>query len=234
MVSNSNNIGEGTLNGGVWVVSSSAYKANGFNVMPQNFERACVNFAARRSIEPTWFNAQDNYHYPDEHNPKYYEFVNDSIVFTLFDNASYQAAYRNDQWSNTNISGKWANQWFWIPIEYVKEQVENDSKLRPIYNDLRGDNDRYVALEIKKRNFSNEANEVLKAAKQVWLETLKERPLLFDDYPEYYLEAWDARWFQIKQINRLYPVESYKIFQTNFAILKNKIINRVYELQMLI
>lgn len=233
MVSNSNNVGEGTWNGGVWLVSGSAYKANGFNVMPENFERACVNFAARRSISPTWYNAQNNYHYPDITDDNYSEFVNDSIVFTLFENASYQAAYRNPKWSNTNVQGKWANEWFWLTLDEVKEEVEDDTELIPIYDDMRGDHDRYVALEIQKREFSDEAQEVLRIAKLVWKDTLTKRSLMFDDFPEYYLEAWDAGWFQIKKINERYPSEHYDEFKKAFQKLKEKISKNVYKLGML-
>lgn len=234
MVSNANSIAKGTINNGVYVLSGSAYEANGFNVMPQNFDRACVNFAARRAVNTTWVNAQDNFHYPNKEDNNYEEFVNDSMVFTLFDNASDQAAYRNSKWSNTNVPGKWANQWFWLPINYVKSKVEDNSDLFPIYNDLRGDTDRYVALEIQKRKFSNEAREVLKVASQVWLNTLEKRSLLFDDYPEFYLKAWDAGWFQIKQINKLYPTKSYELFKEKFNKLKNKINNNIYLFKMLV
>lgn len=234
MVSNSNNIGEGTWNSGVWIVSGSAYKGHGFNVMPCNFDRACVNFAARRAIKPTWYNEQDNYHFPDINALGYQEFVNDSLVFSLFENASYQAAYRNKRWSNTNIPGKWANQWFWLPMEYVKDKVESNPNLSSIYNDLRGEQDRFVALEIQKRIFSKEAQEVLNNAKYVWLETLENRALLFDDYPEYYLESWDAGWFQIKQVNRQYPAKEYVRFQESFNLLRDKINKQVYDLKMLL
>lgn len=233
MVSNSNNIGEGTTNSGVWLVSASAYKGHGFNVMPENFERACVNFAARRAITPKWYNDQDNYHYPDMNSNVYDEFVNDSIVFTLFENASYQAAYRNPKWSNTIVQGRWANQWFWLTLDEVKEEVEDNPKLVSIYDDMRGDQDRFVALEIKKRNFSNEAKEVLRLAKLVWKDTLTKRPLMFDDFPEYYLNAWDAGWFQIKKINERYPSKHYQEFKIAFQKLKEKISKNVYRLGML-
>lgn len=233
MVSNSNNIGEGTTNSGVWLVSGSAYKANGFNVMPENFDQACVNFTARRAIAPTWYNEQDNYHAPDTSNPKYQEFVNDALVFTLFENASYQAAYRDEDWSNTNVPGKWANQWFWLPISFVKEHIENDSRLSPIYDDLRGDQDRFVAKEIAHRSFSSEAQAVLNMAEKVWLETLPNRAMLFEDYPKYYLEAWDAGWFQIKQVNHLYPADSYEQFRECFDQLKKKVNQSIYDLGML-
>lgn len=232
MVSNSDNIGEGFR--GVWLVTSSAYKGHGFNVIPENFDRACVNFAARRAIDPIWYHNQDNYYRPDVTNPLFSEFVNDALIFTLFENSSFQVAYRNPEWSNTGVTGKWANQWFWLPIDYVREEVEDNPKLRLIYNDLRGDGDRFVAKKIMERNFSSEAQAVLNSANKVWRQTLKSRSAMFDDYPEFYLNAWDAGWYQIKRINELFPASGYDEFKRKFEILKNKIANNVYELGMLI
>lgn len=233
-VSNSNNIGEGTWNGGVWLVSGSAYKGHGFNVMPANFERACVNFAARRVVEPTWYNAQDNYKAPDISNPLYNELVNDALVYSIFESESYQTALREPAWTNMGIPGKWANQWFWLPYEYVKEEVSSISDLLPIYDDMRGDTDRFVAKEIQKRDFSKEATKVLENAKLVWKDTLEYRGQMFDDSPEYYLQAWDAGWFQVKRINNLFPSAYYEDFQNSMNILKDKILQRIYNLEMLV
>ncbi|MFT8993202.1 MAG: hypothetical protein ABF991_12775 [Liquorilactobacillus hordei] len=232
MVNNSNNVGEGTWNGGVWIVSGSAYKGHGFNVLPNNFERACVNFAARRSVIPTWINAQDNFSLPNISSPLYLEFVNDAIIYTLFDNASYQAAYRNQQWTNTTITGKWANQWFFMEMDEMSK-LANLYNNRIIYNDLRGDQERFVYKEIAKRSFSKEAQDVLKNARTVVTQTFPARKQVIDDSPELYLDAWDAGWFQIKQLNKLMPVSSYAEFSKSFKSLKTKIANNIYELNML-
>lgn len=231
MVSNSDNIGESLR--GVWLVTSSAYKAHGFNVMPENFERACVNFAARRAINPLWYHNQDNFYRPNEISSSFKEFVNDSLIFTLFDNASYQVAYRNPDWSNTAVAGKWANQWFWLPVDYVRQEVEDKPSLRVIYDDLRGDDDRFVARRIMQRNFSTEAKAVLDSANKIWKQTLDSRAFMFYDYPDFYLNAWDAGWYQIKRINELFPAPTYDEFKKNFTILKEKIAKGVYQLGML-
>lgn len=232
MVSNSNNVGEGILNSGVWVVSSSAYKGHGFNVLPENFDRAVVNFAARRSIDANWVNDQDNFEVPNVSDRKYSEFVNDSLVYTLFDSASYQAAYRNQQWTNTTIKGKWANQWFFMGIDEMSK-LANLYNNRIIYNDLRGDQERFVYKEITKRSFSLEAQTVLQNARTVVKQTFPARKQAIDDSPELYLDAWDAGWFQIKQLNKLMPVSSYIDFNESFKNLKTKISNNVYDLNML-
>lgn len=135
-------------------------------------------------------------------------------------------------YSNCNYPDKWINEWFWIPIDQVKKEL-NRLNIIMIFNDARTDYDRYVAKEIKNRRFSKEAAAVLDLATQVWLDTLPYRELVIRDKPNLMLEAWDAGWYQIKQIAKLYPVDSYNEFREKFEILKEKISKNVYELGML-
>lgn len=233
LVFNSDNVGEGTNNGGVWLTSGSAYKGNGLNVMPKGLDRAVVGFAARRAVTPTWYNAQDNFEFPNIQSKRYSEFVNDALVFSLFDNASNQAAYRNPAWSNCRIPGKWINQWFWLPKEKVLEEIENNASMRIMYEDIRTDENRYVAEKLAKAKLSVAAQHVLNSATQVWKDTLKYRPQMSNDEPDLYLNAWDAGWYQIKQVHKRYPSPHYAEFREAFLHLKQRIEDTVYELGML-
>ncbi|MBT9671115.1 hypothetical protein GPK34_03605 [Secundilactobacillus kimchicus] len=233
MVSNSNNVGEGTFNGGVWVVTGSAYKGHGFNVTRENFDRSVVNFAARRSISANYVNAQDNYKFPQVKGEKYTEFVNDSLIYSLFDGESYQAAYRNPNWSNTNEPGKWANQWFWLGVEKVRQCALSKNQ-RDIYEDARTDSDRFVSKELETRILSSEAKAVLDAATSVWMDTLEYRSVLNDEDSSLYLNAWDAGWYQIKKLEQKFKSEHYVLFKSAFQNLSHKIEKMVYEFDMLI
>ena len=102
-----------------------------------------------------------------------------------------------------------------------------------MYDDMRGDEDRFVAKEIAKRTFSAEAQSVLKYAKEVWIDTLEQRSLIWDDYPELYLQAWDAGWFQIKQVQKKFNTDNYAKFQEAYAVLKDKLEQNTYKLNML-
>lgn len=234
IMNSGNNIGEGTVNSGVWIGSSSAYHGHGFNVFPENIDRAVVNFTARRAVEPHWYNDTDNFARPDESNPLYKEFVNDSLVFSLFENASYQASFRNFGYSNTNLPNKWVNHWFWLDIDFVREHTQNYSF---IYNDTRGDKQRFVAEKLKQRQnegqLSQEAQAVLQSANKVWLEALPQRELLYQDFSDFSLQAWDAGWFQIKQVDHLIKLQSMQEFRENFAKLKEKVRENIFELGML-
>lgn len=233
LVFNSDNIGKGTYQGGVFLLSGSAYMGHGLNIMAEGFERAVVGFAARRAVTPTWYNAQDNYHFPNETNKMYKEFVNDSIVFSLFDNASNQAAYRHSGWSNCNVPNKWINQWFWLSKSEVLDEIEDDPSMKIMYSDIRTDEDRFVSKELKKRKLSKEAQETIRLATKVWKDTLRYRPSMDAYEPNLYLNAWDAGWFQIKQINKRYPSSHYDQFKESFRRLKKKLEKNTYVLGML-
>ena len=233
LMNSANNVVEGTLNGGVWIINSTAYHKSGMNIMPENFERTIVNFSARRSITPNWINSQDNFRSPNTSSLIYDEYVTDSLVFSLFDVASNQASYRNPAWSNTGIKGRFINQWFWLSRDYVLNVTKNYQQLVPIYQDLLNDDNRLIAKKLATAKLSREAQKVLKFANLVWKDTLFKRPLLWDKYPKLYLQAWDAGWYQIKKVNRIYPSNYYSEFQKAFSILKSKLAKNVYLLGML-
>ena len=233
IMNSANNIGEGTINGGVWLATSAAYHGHGVNVMPGNFNRVIVNFAARRAVEPTWINAQDNFSYPNTKKNGYQTFENDCLVYSIFDTASNQAAYRNwKNYQNTNIKGKWINNWFWLKRDFVLEHAENINQAI-IYDDARGDTDRFVANEIERRNFSPEAKNVLDLATNVWIEQLQYRDLAINDLPGKSLNAWDAGWYQMKLIQKNYPTRSMNKLQEAIKGLKQKIAKQVIYYEML-
>lgn len=68
---------------------------HGFGINENNFYRSVCLFSARRLISADWTNWTDEYLAPDETNPDFEEFVNDSVVFSLFDSKSNQSSLRN-------------------------------------------------------------------------------------------------------------------------------------------
>ena len=72
------------------------------DIMPENFTKAVSLFSARKLIMPNWINSKDEYLAPDESNPNYEEFVNDSVVFSLFHIHSNQSSLRNIDYKNND------------------------------------------------------------------------------------------------------------------------------------
>lgn len=82
----SNNVETNTQNVGLF---TSAMSINiGISILPINFDRCISFFSARKLIIADWINSKDEYFAPDESNPDFEEFVNDSVVFSLFHSAS--------------------------------------------------------------------------------------------------------------------------------------------------
>lgn len=74
--------------------SSMLNTDNGWTVTSDNFERACIAFSVRKSILPdaSWFNDKDVFRKPSDAfqaSPEWPEFVNDCVVFSLFQKSSY-------------------------------------------------------------------------------------------------------------------------------------------------
>lgn len=111
--------------------------------------------------------------------------------------------------------------------------VKSCHQLVPIYQDLLNDDNRLIAKKLAQTKLSKEAEDVLKFANLVWKDTLFKRPLLWDKYPKLYLQAWDAGWYQVKKINKIYRSKHYADFQQAFSILKSKLAKNVYLLGML-
>src|SRR5699024_3973639 len=197
-----------------------------------------------------WYNDKDKFSEPDEdtinnNRDLWNEFVNDALIFSLYDNQSFQASYRgtptyNPEWadySNTGIRGKWVNEWFWMSKDEVLE-LANDNNIQDVYNDARTDTDRYIYREIQKREFSPEALRVLNLARELVKETMYGRKLLIDDKPELHLRAWDAGWYQIKQIIKEVPTDEVIALKVEFdealKVLRSKIEESVYYFGMLV
>jgi hypothetical protein len=68
--------------------------AIGVSILNDNFEKVVSLFSAKKLIESNWTNAEDEYFAPNTENEKWNEFVNDSVVFSLFNPFSQQSSLR--------------------------------------------------------------------------------------------------------------------------------------------
>ena len=98
MFSGGNNIDSNAVN--VALFSSAFSHGHGISILPINFDRCVSLFSARKLIMPDWINSKDEYLAPDESNPEFEEFVNDSVIFSLFHIHSNQSSLRNIDYKN--------------------------------------------------------------------------------------------------------------------------------------
>lgn len=188
------------------------------SIMPDNFDRCTALFAARKLIKADWMNADDEFMIPNTNGEKWVEFVNDSLIFSLFSSHSQQS-------SLTNLS----NEFFWRSAAEMAEKANacgNDE----MYNDARVSKDRYVYNKLQEIELSTEAKAVLDKANEILDATMSRRKVYNEEHPEYQVNNFDCGWYQIKAMA---TKEELKEFKALFDKLADKMRPMVYELGFL-
>ena len=198
--------------------------------MPENYERVVSLFAARKLIEKNWVNSKDEYLAPNEERPQFQEFVNDAIVFSLFNTASNQSSlrqieFKGKQW---NIY----NEFFWMSKEEIL-QLASDHQLDECYNDARTAKDRFVYQKLQTTKLSSEAQAVLDKANEIVRSTFPFRELFNGSNPEYQIMNWDCGWYQIKALAKEYGKNQLDEFNVLYKALADKMRPMVYALGFL-
>jgi hypothetical protein len=229
------------------ILSTSFSNGHGLSINDNNFGPCNVLFTARRTSYIHKLDNEDQYLEPDTTHPKYTDFENNAVVFSIFDNQSLQSSLRNVGYTSdgepinyptSDIKGdvNIYNQYFFMSqkeiLELSKEHFEE------CYYDCVNDVDRYTYLKIESlienNLLSNEALDVLNAGRKLIRETFSIRKALHDNYPEYHLNAWDAGYWQIRMALKregLTPMlQDLKVKQ---RILKEKLKPNVYDLGFL-
>lgn len=204
--------------------------AQGLSIMPENFERICAVFSARKLVLANWINIKDNFLIPNIAHEKYNEYVNDSIIFSLFHSSAQQSSLRE-----VSFEGKlWniKNEFFFMSKKDIMDLANNEG-LDYTYTDADSSEDRFVYKKIQSLLLSDEAREVLDYAIYLTRETFKYRKMFNDFYPEYQILNWDCGWYQIKALVKEYMPDELKIFSTKFKKLSDKMRPMVYELGFL-
>ncbi|GMO19871.1 MAG: hypothetical protein Pg6A_06620 [Termitinemataceae bacterium] len=92
----------------VYIANKGSIALTHFFICYNNLNIACIYYAVRHCITPTWLNDRDQFLYPNDGFEKDDEFKNDCLIYTLFSN---------------NISGKYGVN-HWIPFT----EAEVDAK----------------------------------------------------------------------------------------------------------
>ena len=210
---------------------SCAYSQRGHSIIPENYYKVVSLFSARKLIEKNWINSKDEYLAPNEEHPLFNEFVNDSIVYSLFHSSSNQSSLRQIEYHDKLWDIK--NEFFWMSKSDI-EELANEYNLDAMYNDARTSNERFVYNKFQSITLSPEAQAVLDKASELVCKSFKYRELFSEEHPEYQLDkCWDAGWYQIKALLKEYMKDDLKEFQTLYKALADKMRPQVYELGFL-
>lgn len=202
------------------------------DVIPENFEKVCALFTARKAITSEWYNQKDEYYAPNESNQNWKQFCADSIIYSLFNNSSQQSSLRNIEYNNKIWNIK--NEWFFMKRNEMIN-IANEIGYDEIYHDAKNSSDSFVCKKLEEVYplLSNEAKDVLNMAKELTIKSMDMRKLMADMDSSLHLNCWDAGWSQIKLVLKQYHQEELKEFRSKYKKLEDKLIPMIYELNFL-
>jgi hypothetical protein len=214
-------------------LSSMTSNNTGFPVDKSNFYKAVTLFTARKSIRPTWLNMKDEYMVPKEDNKQWNQFYYDSIVYSIFNNRSYQSSLRQVEYKGKPWDIK--NEFFWMSADKMKELADQKG-CDELYNDARTSPDRYVhkllfGEEKIYDKLSPDAKLVLDKATELVEKSMELRQVMANN--ENHLNSWDAGYAQLKLVWKEYFQEDFKEFRKLYKNLEDRMRPMVYELGFL-
>lgn len=185
----------------VWLLSSTAYKANGVSVCPENFERCIVNFAVRNSCAvflSDFAHDKDEFHKPNEELEGYQEFVNDCAIYTFFSNASSQSSIKIKY---QDVEYDLKNEFFLYPKEDILRLADRSiNNSTSVYKSAkRTAKESFMCNWLSQRGaLSLEAKTLYETGLFLISETMGQRDSAL---AEYGLDRYDAGFAQLKKLN---------------------------------
>ncbi len=232
LYSNMNNISENTM--GITLVSGASSRGHGVSIIPENIHKVTTLFTARKSIIPTWVNCKDEYLAPDESHPQWQQFVNDSLVYSLFNNSSQQSSLRQVEYKGKLWDIK--NEFFWLGRDEMISLAE-EHNFDELYRDAKSGAERFVYSTFQKfgtfGKLSDDASQVLDFASDLLRRSFSVRQLFSDAHPEYHLSSFDAGYAQLKLLWKEYYKDEFLEFRSLYKAFEDRLRPLVYELGFL-
>ncbi len=210
--------------------ANCSHPSGKWGITKNNFDRIMVTFAARKLVNDCWYNDKDIFIAPNTEHPAYNEFVNDSLIYSLFHSSSNQSSLRNVDYKGKKWDIK--NEFFWLSNKEI-ESLANTNGFTQTYNDARTSKERYVYNKLQTITLSPEAQAVLDKANEIVRNTFKYREIFDQEHPEYQIMNFDCGWYQIKAVAKQYAKSDYDEFVKLFKALENKMRPMVYTLGFL-
>jgi hypothetical protein len=149
----------------VHIQQETADKGHSIYITKDNFIPSVVFFSVRHCIEANWLNDRDQFVYPNDNWKKDFEFQNDCLTFTLFDNSNnIQLKYGTNHWIpfteyEVNAQAKFESNFMTNFIKgKIKQEVTNDTLFEQAS----------IKEENKPLEFSQEATAVFDAGRELW------------------------------------------------------------------
>ncbi|TGL75388.1 hypothetical protein [Leptospira levettii] len=205
------------------LITSSIYtggNGGGVYIRPANLWQVAVIFSVRLLVSHTWLNHDDQFLIPTEHLTE--EFKNDCLLWTLFHGKNLSASANDLEWNGK----KWSIVNHFIPFTETEvnapDRFESD----------------FMVQYMMDKTFSEEANQVLLAGKELWKQYFTETDTRFVR-DELKLNRPDVGWYQIRKALQArnasgdFPIVSFSAFEKAYATLSEKLRPQVYSLGFL-
>lgn len=194
----------------------------GYNLLPENFDRAVSGFAARRLVVDNVWNHQDCYMAPNTEHPKYAYWQKDCYIFSMFEAKSNQ----------TSIKGEVDGEAYDFKNNfYPFSKQETYSFLGLQWKQNSKDETRFIADKLT--DLTPEGQKVLDDFKTCLKASAKARPEYHKAHPELQVNRWDCGWRQLKGLFEEACPDQFSQLKTDFKALKDKMLPLVYELGFL-
>lgn len=206
-------------------ITSLPYKnGHGFNLLPENIDRAVALFAARRLVVDNVWNHQDSYMAPDTNSKSYSTFNADAYILSLVEGKSNQTSIKG---THNGVEYDFKNQFY----PFTKAETYEMLSLEKKQNFK--DEIRFCRANNKFVGYSTEAKRVLDAFARCIKETATARPTYHKEHPELQVNRWDAGYRQLKGLFEDAATEAFKELKAATKALKEKMLPQVYELGFL-
>lgn len=176
---------------------------DGRDITKDNFERITVNFSIKRSVQEKiadykllWVRDKDVFGAPSDELLTD-EFVNDCVIYSLFDKQSKQTSLRQYEYKDKTYRVE--NEFFPFSKQFIEDLAVQHNNLS-IQEDLDTDNERFVYKYLQDKEISTEAQELLDYVKKVYEESFKYRDTYAQLMPKYNTNSWDAGFIQINRM----------------------------------
>jgi hypothetical protein len=220
LVSDANNI-EKSLRSVYFQVEKIKNNNKRYSIDISNVKQCFINFTVRKLPNVNWVNEKDEFILV-ENIPQ--NFINDSIVFSIFNNSSYQKS-----------TDEYNNEFFWMSVDQMKK-LADENGYDELYNDARTASDRHVykLLFGEERIYyklSDDAKAVLDKASELVERSIEMRQVMAND--ENHLDSWDAGYAQLKLVWKEYFQEDFTEFRRLYKVMEDRMSPLVYELGFL-
>ena len=198
--------------------------ANGFNLLPENFDRAVSGFSARRLVADNVWNHQDCYMAPDTEHGKYAEWQKDCYIFSMFESKSNQTSIKGE------VDGE---AYDFVNNFYPFTKKETYEILGLDWKQNSKEETRFIRSSGKLDNLTPEGQKVLDDFKACLSASAKARPEYSKAHPELQVARWDCGWRQLKGLFAEACPDEFATLKADFKALKDKMLPLVYELGFL-